>query len=907
MRARIGLCGSVAAMAMVLWMAPHVWRGSEPPQSPAHAAKPEADQPIQALAFRQFRSVGGPFGVLPENAFMRAKQHRDQMMRRGPLNAGLSPMSWSWLGPGNVGGRLRPIVFKPGDPNTIYVGSQSGGVWKTTNGGTNWLPLDDFMPAMAVGSMAIDWANPDTLYAGTGEGFAEWPDGTSNTAFVRGAGIFKTTDGGVTWNQLASTSGSDFHFVNRIAVSPANSQILLAATSTGLFRSTNGGSSWTKTGNGFYYDVRFHPTDGTRALAGLHDDGVAYSTNGGQTWSSASGIAGHRTELAYYKANPQIVYAAVAEADRIKIYRSTNGGQSFTLRTTGSGISTYSAYNVALWVDPTNSDRLIYGGVYLYRSTNGGSSQSQVFTNIHADMHGIYEHPGYNGTSNRTAYVACDGGIYRINDTTGSSTTNLNNNMGVTQFYGATVNPSSGVVLGGTQDNYTLRYTGNPQGWTQTFGGDGGHTATDLTNSNYWYGEIQWGQVFRSTNGGASASYIYSGISDAGGDQTNFITYLALDPNNQSRLLVGCRRLWRTNNSRAGTVSWSVIKDSIGNRAEPPNAHFLGNSPYNISTFAIAEGNSDLIWVGHNNGNLYKTTNGTAGTPTWIRIDLDGLGLPDRWISKIIIDPTNHSRVYVAFMGWNSDNLWMTENGGTSWTPVTGSGTFALPAVPVSALALSRTDPGFLYVGTELGLFTSVDNGANWMPEPAGPALVPIEELHWQDDVTLLAVTHGRGIYRASVNTAQDPIVPYAYFVRFGQPMGGKLPWLYLSDDRKVGAAVSFATDEVLPVGIEFRGHVPYNSLSELRFTMEASVSRQGQGQAVQLYNFALSRWVTLHSGNATVTDSTRQVAVSSNPMDYVNGTTREVWARAVWYDVATDDLTVWSAAVDHCYWTAVR
>jgi len=718
---------------------------------------------VFAAHYRAYQRAGGPNAVEPENARWIALQQRAEMLASQKRGAGIFPGSWSWIGPGNIGGRLRAIVIHPTAPNTMWIGSAGGGIWKTTNGGASWFPCDDFLPSLAVATMVIDKTNPNVLYAGTGEGFFETEDGTMNTSAIRGAGIFKTTDGGTTWTQLPSTANADFYQVNRLVMHPGNPMILLAATSTGIWRTTDGGQTWSKRWSGIAMDLRLHPTDGNQAVCGTHDAGVRYTLDGGLTWNAASGAVGHRTEVCYAPSSPNIVYATVSNNDTIRIWKSTDGGKSFTQQA-ASTISTYESYNNCLWVDPTNPNTVIYGGVYMYRTTNGGGSRSQAFPDLHPDMHAIVEHPGFNGTSNRTVFFGTDGGVYRTTDSNGNSVTELNNNLGITQPYGGTMNAVTGIALIGNQDNGTTRFAGNPEGWVSMFGGDGGYVAHDPTDSNYFYGEVQWARVFRSTNAGQSANYIYNTsqpISDAGGSNTNFIPYLMLDPNDPNRMLVCCRRLWRSNNVKASSPSWTAIKAAIGLGPEDPgegkNAHMSPSSPYNLSTVAVAKGNSDIIWAAHNNGQIYKTTNGTATNPTWTRVDDDTGPMPARWVSKIVIDPNNHNRVCVGFMGWSDDNVWMTTDGGTTWTRITGSGNAKLPAAPVTALAIHQTQPGWIYAGTEIGLFTSEDYGATWTTSTQGPGAVPVEELNWVTPSKLLCVTHGRGVYIAKRFLQRSP------------------------------------------------------------------------------------------------------------------------------------------------------
>ena len=191
--------------------------------------KPNPDSPGEAVAFRRLQ-LQDENGFIPADGLIRAAEHVDVMRTAPPRpGAGISNGSWTSIGPGNIGGRIRSIVIHPTDPNQMWIGSVSGGIWKTSNGGTTWQVQDDFMANMAVSSMVMDPTNPNTLYAGTGEGFY-------NADGIRGAGVFKTTDGGATWNQLSATNTSDWYYVNRLAIHPTNGQILLAATRSGIWR-----------------------------------------------------------------------------------------------------------------------------------------------------------------------------------------------------------------------------------------------------------------------------------------------------------------------------------------------------------------------------------------------------------------------------------------------------------------------------------------------------------------------------------------------------------------------------------------------------------------------------------------------------------------------------------------------
>lgn len=721
------------------------------------------DQPNEAAAFRAWQRRNSD-GSIPPDALLKAKAQRDALLSANLAGAGLSPASWTSRGPGNIGGRIRGVVVHPTQTNTIWIGSSSGGVWKTTNGGTSWIALDDFLPSLAVGCLRIHPNDPNTLYAGTGEGFFDNPTGESNATPIRGAGIFMTTDGGSTWTQMPSTANPDFYFVNELAIDPTSPSTLLAATETGLFRSTDSGASWTKTFTGRCLDVAIDPFNHENVLASLYRDtqSTLFSTDSGQSWQRATGIPAYdRTEFTFAPGTPNLVLAGVSINGTLWVYRSNDAGHSWT-RASNSGTGSYGPFNNTVWIDPTNSNLVVVGGITLARSTNGGTSFSDAFGSVHADIHLIINDPNYDGSSNKRLYIICDGGIYRADNASTNTAVELNNGLGITQFYGVAVADSTGTIVGGTQDNGTLRFNGNTEGWRDYAGGDGGVNASDPTNSSVFYGEYQWGEIHRTDNAGQSVSaFITGGISDTGDTDTNFITPFILDPNSPSRMLVGCKRLWRTNNARANNPSWTSIKPVISEGRDRDQSGTHVDSLFNISAIAVPVGDSDRIYVGYNNGQVWYTNNGTATTPAWTRIDNLSEDIPDRWVSDIVIDPTDKDRIYVAFMGYESDNLWTTSAPFNTWIQITGQGEFSLPAAPASALAVHQTIPGWLYVGTDVGVFTSTDDGNTWSTTAGGPAASSVERLIWRNENTLMAATYGRGMWEASIDPGlnlADPV-----------------------------------------------------------------------------------------------------------------------------------------------------
>lgn len=739
--------------------------------------------PNGAFRFRRLQ-LQDEKGEIPPDGLEKARQHvalmkaeqqrliKERQQKGLPPRipeAGIAPDSWSWMGPGNVGGRIRSIVIDPANANNMWVGSVGGGIWRTVNAGFSWSPVNDFLANLAVTTMVINPVNTGIMYAGTGEGFG-------NTDAIRGAGIFKSTDTGVTWNQLPSTANNSFFFVNRLAISP-NGNTLLAATSQtldvngflvqngGIWRSTDGGTTFsrrtTSALNNATVDVDFLANDSNRAVAG-ELAAARFSLDGGLTWAAATFSPAviatttndGRVELANALLT-SLVYAAVNQNNG-EVYRSNDGGQSYTRVNTGNnffsgGAGNQGWYDNVIWLNPQDPDTVIVGGINLWRGrySNPNLPLTQISdgssNSAHADHHVIVAHPGFNNTTNRIVFFGNDGGLYRANDvSTVASTsgwTKLNNLLGITQFYGAAASPISGIIIGGAQDNGTVRFSGDPQGWISMSGSDGGFCAADPTDANYFYGETQnLGALVRSTNGGVSSGSISAGIGDAGqSTQTNFISPFILDPNNADTMLVGGLSLWRTTDVKATTPTWTQVKLPIG-----AGAAFC---PLCISAVAVSPITSSLILVGHNNGSIYRTLNGTDTTPTWTLINSPG----GRMVTRLAIDSTRSVNwIYATFGGFASDNVYRTTNNGATWLDITGANaTTGLPNVPVLSLVIHPADPNILYVGTEVGVFASTDAGVNWEVPQDGPANVSVQELFWLGG-DLIAATHGRGLYRAS-------------------------------------------------------------------------------------------------------------------------------------------------------------
>ena len=438
------------------------------------------------------------------------------------------------------------------------------------------------------------------------------------------------------------------------------------------------------------------------------------------------------------------------------------------MRSTGTQyLSSQGWYGNTIWADdPGDENFVIVGGVEVYRSTDGGvtleaiSDWNKFPASAHADQHSIVSHPNYNGQSNTTVFFTNDGGIYRnddvINTTTTSGWVSLNNNFGVTQFYGAAGNTKSGRIIGGTQDEGTVLYqpppgaTTGPNGYRVMALGDGGFAAADRDDPDYLYGEYVYLQLQRSTNGGLKAGYIFNGIADSGSkERALFIAPFILDPFDQKTMFAGGQSLWRSTNVRTATPSWKRIKAPLDGGGGLISA---------IAATASSSSRmqSDIAWVGYSAasfqansgaGRVYISADADRQAPTWRRV---GEGrLPSRFVTRLRIDPKDPHRVYASFSGYSEGNLWRTTDGGTTWENIANG----LPHASVYDIAIHPANSRLVYAATELGVFASGDGGQSWWATNEGPANVAVSELFWMGDL-LLAATHGRGLFWIDLSSA---------------------------------------------------------------------------------------------------------------------------------------------------------
>ena len=645
--------------------------------------------------------------------------------------------NWTLLGPstipasisGNTGGagRIDCIRFHPTDTNTFWIGAACGGLWKTSDGGATWTTNTDLMPAIGVSDIAINPLHPDTMYIATGDRYG-YVAGGSFWGGTYSCGVMKSTDGGVTWNTTGlSFLQSQNILVQKIAISPANSNILVAATSNGIYRSTNAGATWTNVQAGYFYDLRYKTNNANIIFAG-EDYNTYKSTDGGATWVSLNNNigSGGRMSLAVSPANPQVIYA-LCQND--SLFSSTNGGNTWTFKSYWP-LLFYGFYDMVLTCSPTNANVVYVGGggsnSDFQKSTDGGTTWTTPIANyMHVDNHDIEPAPN----SGTTVYCTNDGGVFRSYDG-GVTWTDLSNGLAIAQFYrlGCSVtNPS--IVYCGQQDNGCTKSIDD--NFYSVIGADGMECLVDYTDENTAYTSWQYGGISRTNDGGLT----FAGAAPNNGSG-DWITPYVIDPIDHNTLYAGY----------ADGVGLGVVFKSTnqGNSWDSISANL---DPSVINVLAVSRSNHNYIYAG-NMAHLHKTTDG--GT-TWNDISA-GLPLSQAGILYMAVNDTNPNSIWVALGGYSAGNkVYQSFDGGMSWTNISGT----LPNVPVNCIVCQRNSADELYIGTDFGVFYKNASMNDWATYDDGLPHVIVDELEIQYGVSKLrAATYGRGLWQSDLITS---------------------------------------------------------------------------------------------------------------------------------------------------------
>jgi len=767
------------------------------------------DQPDRALRFYLDQRLGEGQDRLPME---RLRVERDRLRERERALAARAPGApapggvdqWTWVGPGNIGGRTRAIVIAPSDPDRMFAGGVAGGIWRSPDGGASWNVADDLLLNLAVSCLAMDPSDPDVLYAGTGEGVFPVD------SFVQGLGIFKSVDGGDTWSQLPGTVNvtppDAFHWVNDVVVSPNDGDRVYAGTRTGVWRSDDGGQSWSVVLSNPTYVQTATNSNGSltgcldlairadtspdmlfASFGNIESDGLFRTFDGGDTWQAYTvGANQGRMSLALAPSDNDVMYILMADnglggafGSLVQVFRSDDGGDSFTARVdlgsltgpwllsnlilaTGcieSETGTYSQgwYDNVIAVDPVDPDVVWVGGVDVFRSDDGGVTfdipgywifylvDPPPAFQIHPDHHAIVFHPDYDGVTNQTMYVGNDGGIYRTENARAATSQEdcpLPGDEPLPQVVWESLNNGYGV---------TQFYHGDVARQRDVLVGG----AQDNGTSRVLAADTPdaWKLVFGGDGGYVAidprdADVVYVEYQDwptiqkstDGGDTFEEAINGITDDDGIFIVPIAMDQTDPDVLWTGGTRPWRTT-DGAG-LWELAGPDLAG--PNRISAIAIAPSDGSVVYLGFDNGYVARTTNGLDPSPTW---QIFTSGLYGGWVSSLAVHPEDPDVAYLTYSTYGVPHVLETMNGGLSWSSIDGIGFGGVPDIPAHWIAVRPCAPEQLYVGTELGVFVSDDAGGTWNPANAGLAHTVVESLDFQTPNTLVAFTHGRGAF----------------------------------------------------------------------------------------------------------------------------------------------------------------
>jgi hypothetical protein len=677
-------------------------------------------------------------------------EYADQNAGRGMTSTNgswysLNITSWINAGSGyNPGlGRVNCIAFHPTDPQTLWIGLPSGGLWKTTDHGNTWIPLTDGLPSIGISGIVVDQSNTDIIYILTGDG-----DGGSTKTI----GVLKSYNGGLTWNSTGlSYDVTDDKTGFKLIQHPTNYAVIWAVMTDGLWRTLDGGANWTRMYMGSFRDLEFKPGDPSIMYAS-----TAYSfwrsANGGVNWTEiTSGVptGTSRIAIGVTPSQPGYVYLLCGPGGSSGngtfkgVYNSYDSGLNFTLMSgtpnilgsskTGDDDDDQSGYDLAIAVNRVNSSMLLCGGIDNWKSLDHGTNWSisshwritdmpPGIDYVHADIHALEINP-----LNNWLYCGSDGGLF-WSDNFGNDWYDISSDLDPTQWYRIDdYDPDYNLIIGGTQDNGSNKYTGSST-MAHILGADGMDCAISHANSNIIYVSQQFGAFFKSTDGGNS----FGSVKPSGSIGT-WVTPLIMDPNNDNILYAGYSNVYRTDN---GGMFW-INKGSNGSRG-----------------LAMSKSNSSVIYAA---GDYILQRSDNSGN-SWSTISN---GLPaNQIITGIAVDPQDANQVWVTMdLFISGQKVYYTSNAAANpvvWSNISGS----LPNTVVNCIA---TDDGLgtddvLYIGTDIGVFYRDATLSDWMPYSNWLPVVRVFDLEINDTYDIIvAATYGRGLWRSDTYSACSP------------------------------------------------------------------------------------------------------------------------------------------------------
>jgi len=688
------------------------------------------------------------------------------------------------IGSAMMSGRVAAIDAITEDGRlTVFVGSASGGVWKSVNGGLTFKPVFDKQPVQSIGAVAIDRSNPKIVWAGSGESWAR------NSVSI-GDGVYKSTDGGENWNNVGL---KDSEHIAKILVDPKDGNTVYVCAvghlwndndERGVYKTTDGGTTWKKvlaganasTGCGM---ISMSPSDSKTIFASTWDlrrqgwtfrsggpgSGLYKSTDGGEHWTdlapaNAKGLPDKpwgRTALAVAPSNPRVVYAMIESKDSA-LFRSGDGGGTWSKLDKSRFMVWRPFYFANLIVDPKDENKLFKVDLGLIYSTNGGRSFSRASGGAHGDFHDVWIDPA----NSNIVYATDDGGLWRSED--GGTLWKHQVNLPVSQFYHVSIDQSNPYhVYGGLQDNSSwIGDSSYPSGvsnsrWENIYGGDGFWVFEDPSDPDYIYAEAQGGTIGRVNRHTLENRFIQpQPLYSEKKLHFNWNTPIHMSPNEKGTIYIGAQFLFR---SRDHGQSWDRISpdlttnDPEKQKQEESGGVTIDNSAAEMHTsiYSISESpkNGQIIWVGTDDGNLQITRDGAK---TWTNVigNVPALG-KNSWVSTVEASRFDEGTAYATFdrhtFGDITPYAAKTTDYGKTWTMLNlqPSGVRGYAHV-IKEDTVSRS---LLFLGTEFGLWVSIDGGQRWAEYKGGnfPSVAVRDISVHSRESDLILATHGRGIW----------------------------------------------------------------------------------------------------------------------------------------------------------------
>jgi len=741
-----------------------------------------------------------------------------------------NPLTWVSRGPYNIGGRTRALAIDVINDSVLLAGNVSGNMWRSTDQGGTWTMASTPSQIHSISCIAQDIRpnHTSTWYYGTGEGTGA--SASANNAYDLGNGMFKSTDNGVTWNPIASTQSnspetfvSDFQIMWNLAVDPTDTaQNIYAACYDGIYRSENGGTSWqavlytASSQQSYYSDIAITST-GVK-YAALSSDGPA-SVRGirrsvnGTTWTNITsdsfptvyeriviGIDPNNENNVYFLAvtpgagKPSTMYINYkADTEYYSLWKYTyisgNGDSaggswvnlSANIPYNASEYGNYYAqggYDMYVKVQPGDSNTVFLGGTDVFRSTDAFTTPNNwmqiggyalgttapnffLYPNHHPDQHQLR----FFHNNSHSMLSSADGGVFKTMDNTPDTISwiSCNNGYTTTQFYTCALDhatPNNEIITGGLQDNGSFFTNTNnvTAPWTWSCKGDGGYTYVFDTH-DYYYFSIQEGKVYKSQLDANGNPVAFRRVDPIGGGGYEFIAPFATDPNNNNLLyLADSSHIWR--NSDLSAVVLSNQYDSISTNWSVIDSINAGDGQITAVSASVTPAN--VMYFGTLNNKIYRVNNANVGNPT--KVDVSGSNFTGgASVSCLAIDPTNANRVMATFSNYNVRSVYFTTNAGVSWTDVSANleqHAFGGPAGNGPSVRWARIIPingdTAYFVGTSTGLYaTSHLNGDStiWVQQGAttiGNAIVDMIDARLSDG-TIIVATHGNGMFSTTI------------------------------------------------------------------------------------------------------------------------------------------------------------